>query len=372
MPIKSNDDELNSFINNITHNITSAAMDFSALITGVSLTAGLGAAAVGVAAVTTAVMVAVQQLVDDYNAGKIDRNEYNYKWNIIKSKEGPWLELRNKLESRPGKLPTKVEIDPLQACMKKIFDNYYSNISEKESKAKEIKESIKCAYDTIQNLKQKVNAFRSHEPPDARKRKYLSPVQIIGTLEANDWLTIECEIKVFLERLSLENVKKQLHLAKEATAIKRKHPNLEDFLKLLTEEIDRLKKDMDEILKRYRSLTAEQRTEAKKMGEDWTRLKTTREYLKQQIHAFVSKLPKTDKLGGKFKVHALVGEKRIGQFAADLPAAEGSGRGQRRLIYDVIETEGGTYNFELVGITMDHNYNDVPTYREDSGTQNGQ
>ena len=214
MTIMSNDDELNSFSNNITHNITSAAI--LALITGVTLTTGLGA-------LTTVVMVAVQQLVDDYNAGKIDRNEYNYKWNIIKSKEGPWLELRNKLESRPGKLPTKVEIDPLQACMKKIFDNYYSNISEKESKAKEIKESIKCAYDTIQNLKQKVNAFRSHEPPDARKRKYLSPVQIIDTLEANDWLTFECEIKLFLERLSPENVRK------EATAIKREHPNKEDF-----------------------------------------------------------------------------------------------------------------------------------------------
>ena len=40
-------------------------------------------------------------------------------------------------------------------------------------------------------------------------------------MEANDWLTIECEIKVFLERLSAE----QLDLAKEATAIKREHPN---------------------------------------------------------------------------------------------------------------------------------------------------
>ena len=220
------------------------------------------------------------------------------------------------------------------------------------------------SYDIVQNLEQNVNALRSSE---STKRNKLSPQQLLNELEANEWTTIECQIKKFLSELSPEEVKKQLNLAKEMTDAKKEQPKLINFLELLENRKKEL--NIDEMSANCRHIP-EQQTKVKEMRNELKRLNAILNSLRQQSHDFVSKqLPKPDKLGDKLNVHALDSD-HVGQFAADLPADEGSdGRGQKRVVYDAIETEYGTYNFVLVGITLDHDYTQVPKYREVADAQ---
>ena len=312
-------------------------------------------------------MVAVQKLSDDLKTGKINRKEYNQKWNDLKSQDGPWSNLREKVEKKK-KLDelAKAESDPLKCCVEEIFKEYSPSIPAKQTEAIKIKENVKSAYDIVQNLEQNVNALRSSE---SSKRNKLSPQQLLNKLEAKAWTTIECQIKKFLSKLSPEEVKKQLNLAKEVTDAKKEQPKLINFLELLESRKKELKKDIDEMSKNCR--IPEQKTKVEEMRNiELKRLDNTINNLKKQTHNFVSKqLPKPDKLGNKLNVHALDSD-HVGQFAADLPSDEGSdGRGQKRVVYDAIETESGTYNFVLVGITLDHDYTQVPKYREVADAQ---
>ena len=310
-------------------------------------------------------MVAVQKLSDDLKTGKINRKEYNQKWNDLKSQDGPWSNLRENVEKKK-KLDelAKAESDPLKCCVKEIFKEYSPSIQAKQTEAIKIKENVMLAYDIVQNLEQNVNALRSSIISNK-----LSPQQLLNELEANEWTTIKCQINQFLSALPPEEVKKQLNLAKEVTDAKKEQPKLINFLELLESRKKELKKDIDEMSKNCR--IPEQKTKVEEMRNiELKRLDNTINNLKKQTHNFVSKqLPKPDKLGDKLNVHALDSD-HVGQFAADLPANEGSdGRGQKRVVYDAIETEYGTYNFVLVGITLDHDYTQVPKYREVTGAQ---
>ena len=310
-------------------------------------------------------MVAVQKLSDDLKTGKINRKEYNQKWNDLKSQDGPWSNLRENVEKKK-KLDelAKAESDPLKCCVKEIFKEYSPSIQAKQTEAIKIKENVMLAYDIVQNLEQNVNALRSSIISNK-----LSPQQLLNELEANEWTTIKCQINQFLSALPPEEVKKQLNLAKEVTDAKKEQPKLINFLELLESRKKELKKDIDEMSKNCR--IPEQKTKVEEMRNiELKRLDNTINNLKKQTHNFVSKqLPKPDKLGNKLNVHALDSD-HVGQFAADLPSNEGSdGRGQKRVVYDAIETEYGTYNFVLVGITLDHDYTQVPKYREVTGAQ---
>ena len=310
-------------------------------------------------------MVAVQKLSDDLKTGKINRKEYNQKWNDLKSQDGPWSNLREKVEKKK-KLDelAKAESDPLKCCVEEIFKEYSPSIPAKQTEAIKIKENVKSAYDIVQNLEQNVNALRSSIISNK-----LSPQQLLNELEANEWTTIKCQINQFLSALPPEEVKKQLNLAKEVTDAKREQPKLTHFLKFIKKRKKVFKKDINEMSANCRRIP-EQQTKVEEMRKKLTRLDAISNSLRQQSHDFVSKqLPKPDKLGDKLNVHALDSD-HVGQFAADLPANEGSdGRGQKRVVYDAIETEYGTYNFVLVGITLDHDYTQVPKYREVTGAQ---
>ena len=310
-------------------------------------------------------MVAVQKLSDDLKTGKINRKEYNQKWNDLKSQDGPWSNLREKVEKKK-KLDelAKAESDPLKCCVEEIFKEYSPSIPAKQTEAIKIKENVKSAYDIVQNLEQNVNALRSSIISNK-----LSPQQLLNELEANEWTTIKCQINQFLSALPPEEVKKQLNLAKEVTDAKREQPKLTHFLKFIKKRKKVFKKDINEMSANCRRIP-EQQTKVEEMRKKLTRLDAISNSLRQQSHDFVSKqLPKPDKLGDKLNVHALDSD-HVGQFAADLPSDEGSdGRGQKRVVYDAIETEYGTYNFVLVGITLDHDYTQVPKYREVTGAQ---
>ena len=267
-------------------------------------------------------MVAVQKLSDDLKTGKINRKEYNQKWNDLKSQDGPWSNLRENVEKKKLDELAKAESDPLKCCVKEIFKEYSPSIQAKQTEAIKIKENVMLAYDIVQNLEQNVNALRSSIISNK-----LSPQQLLNELEANEWTTIKCQINQFLSALPPEEVKKQLNLAKEVTDAKREQPKLTHFLKFIKKRKKVFKKDINEMSANCRRIP-EQQTKVEEMRKKLTRLDAISNSLRQQSHDFVSKqLPKPDKLGYKLNVHALDSD-HIGQFAADLPLDEGSdGRG---------------------------------------------
>ena len=124
------------------------------------------------------------------------------------------------------------------------------------------------SYDIVQNLEQNVNALRSSE---STKRNKLSPQQLLNELEANEWTTIECQIKQFLPELPPEEVKKQLNLAKEVTDVKKEQPKLTHFLKLIKKRKKVLKKGIDEMSANFRRIP-EQQTKLKEMRNELKRL----------------------------------------------------------------------------------------------------
>ena len=84
--------------------------------------------------------------------------------------------------------------------------------------------------------------------------------------------------------------------------------------------------------------------------------------LRKQIDKFASlKSIKPKKLGCHLNVHAL-DEDHFEQFAGDWPPADG--RGQKRIVFNAIETDQGAYRFQLVGNILDHDYTQLPKYGE--------
>ena len=138
----------------------------------------------------------------------------------------------------------------------------------KQTVALKIKENVMLSYDIVQNLEQNVNALRLSE---STKRNKLSPQQLLNELEANEWTTIECQIKQFLPELPPEEVKKQLNLAKEVTDVKKEQPKLTHFLKLIKKRKKVLKKGIDEMSANCRRIP-EQQTKVKEIRNELKRL----------------------------------------------------------------------------------------------------
>ena len=163
--------------------------------------------------------------------------------------------------------------------------------------------------------------------------------------------------KKFLEK-NPDEVKKQLLLAEESTKAKNELRNLErardgakNKLASVNEKIEQVKQDS--------FLSAEDRRSA------MTKLQADKKPLQKQIQIANKQIGKNQRevlptvkepaKMGEQNIHALDGD-RLGQFAADLPHDGSTGRGDKRVVFDIHDKGGKNVKLQISGLVVDHNY----------------
>ena len=208
--------------------------------------------------------------------------------------------------------------------------------------------------------------YKFHGGKDVLRDK-LGDKKILKKLDSKDRESA-MEGRKFLERkLTHDEAEKQLLKAKEYTQVKREHQEMVDNLKAKEARKAAIDRDIEK-LKNSAHLSREERANAMRpMQEEKNPLPRQITNLSKKIDKYqrevLSQMPEPDKLGGKLNVHALVNKERIGQFAADLPTAEGDyGRGVKRVVFDRKERPTGGKGYKIAGVIDDHDYSKVPHY----------
>ncbi|XP_057368150.1 uncharacterized protein LOC130689142 [Daphnia carinata] len=218
-----------------------------------------------------------------------------------------------------------------------------------------------AAYEAVSNA-----TYKAHGGKEVLQDK-LGDKEILDEVDSADRENA-VKAKKFVKQLTAEQIEKQIVLAEEVSSAKQKLQMMQDKQSKIQSKLNDANKQLSEITKNpsFRQDAASADT-LKQLQDQKGLLQKESKLLGKKIVQFtkevLKELPRPQKLGDQ-KLHALDSE-HSRQFAADLPEDSTSGRGAKRVVFDVKVNEDGTVkNVKIAGIIDDHDYTKVPKYGE--------